>query len=554
MANKRRKTQRVITQKDTHRFTKEGTVAASPVHSGAGIKPGGGDTDMLLSSLDALANSAAQAGKDYIDRLKEAGITAAARGEEKPGDRWGGKAYEVATGMANKTTYKNYMAAKQTELFRDNPEISRRKFENEMKKHGNAFTKDKSDNFVVGLSDTLIEVGNSVGASWDEHETTKIQVEGKQSITQMTIDAADEVFAIPAFTDENKKAQFDLMRTKMNDLYKLADVYRLDKTDLTGHLVKALGEKWAAEGSPEKLEWLRMKDGSGIIPSLTKNGLPTEDYIRAAQATRNQKEANAEKAFQTKKDEAAEAIGRDFIVKANTLAPNDAKEWATVRNSIIKYKSLFSYKELNGMYETVDKMQDPGNFSRVGDDLKIFNRFFNAAGNGRLNVADLNRNSKFLTKPTYMKIFTKHINQLNDGKNAKIPPAQKMVESQLKKLGTSTISMAGGQITQTGELIANIKGDTTIDAFAQDVQMLWMYNTSVARDFMDDKGKLDIKAVKELQQQIYTQLLPTYPKLASKLINDKTLVSDKEPITKIDETKINNSNDLDRFIEEDAKK
>jgi len=161
----------VGSQKATHRFTKGGTVAAAPVHRGAGIKPGDGNADALVKTLDNLTKLAIGESKNYIERKKEAGITAAARGEGKPDDFYGGKAYEVANGLASKSTYLNYMAQKEQELLRENPDISRRKFTAELRKHGNDFTSGKHDNFVIGLSDTLIEYEQTVGTKWDGHET-----------------------------------------------------------------------------------------------------------------------------------------------------------------------------------------------------------------------------------------------------------------------------------------------------------------------------------------------------------------------------------------------
>jgi len=515
MANIKRKTQKQYTQKDFHRFTKPGTVAAAPVHTTRIPKFGSGDTDAMLDTLDNLASAAADIQKDRIKRLREAGIVAAARGEAKPGDAFGSKTYEVATGMAQSTPYKLHMQAKQAELFRNNPEISQRKFNKAMTQAGNAYTKDMTDNNIVGLSDTLIEIGAGIDAAWLQHDTERIQVEGKGSLTQMAIDAAEQVSAIKGLPNKDKAQR---LRTAMNDIYKLADAYQLEKPDLTSHLTKVLGEKYAAEGSPHKLSWMLMGDESGIVPSQTKDGIAAEDYIRQATATADQMMSNAEKSFATKKKAAAMDLGRDLIEAVNTLDPTDAEAWAKERLKLVKYKSLFTPQELKGYYATIDLMQDPGNFSRIGDNLETEQELRVLARKGQLNFARLNRNTKLLTKPTYTKILNEQLSAMDkaDGRADKSTQLTK-IASQLNKLETSFLAMSGATVSKTGELIAGLSGDPRKRRFLRTLQQKWMHYIAYPQEFMDKEGRLDQKSIADIEERIYNEVQGAYPELINKL-------------------------------------
>jgi len=513
----KRTVQQKFRQQDFHRFTKGGTVAATDVHRGAGIKPGDGNTDALLSTLRNFGDITQQVSKDRIARLKEEGLIAAARGDAKPDNAWSGKAYEVANGMGAKTAFKTSMAAKSEEIFRNDPDIKRSKYESLMKKHANVFTKDESDFFVVGLHDTMIEQEQSLGAKWTTHETAKMNVEGKGTLTQMIIDATEEVIAIPdeGISDEDRAK---LLRAEVNYIYEMTNLYRLDKPDFTGHVTKVLGEKYAAEGSPGKLSWMVMPDSSGIVPSQTKDGIAAEDYIKAAHGVRNQKLKNRETEAQRQLDEMKDIMSRDFITAANSLKPHDSAGWGKLKADLVKYKDSFSPAQYNSYNQMIVNMQDRGNFSQTGNDVVVQHNLTIKAENGTLTAADLNAHTSFLEQPTWIKIFEK-MHKYNNAKlkgSTKRSPAEKTLDGLTRHI----VKLAGGTLDISGQIDVKLDGGEKVKRFVTATFIAWRNIVTDPKDIVDSEGLVDRKKYEIAVQEMWGRLKDDFPELTKKHIRD----------------------------------
>ena len=551
--------------KEAYRFREKlptGGVAA-PAHTYGVPKPQDGNVNALIESLETLTRATPALSKQYISAKQAAGQEAFLRGEEKPEHAVSVQIYERLNGLSYKGTMQIIALNKSNELFRDNPEIKYSQYEREMKKSITNPLKDKSADFLEGLSETLLGLQSGIPAQWQKHNTERKQVQGFSTLSQIGLDTTDETFTsddvrvmqgLPPLTIKEKATK---SRTGMNDLYNLSDVFDInDRAQLTQRFITVFGEKYSREGSPEKLAWMFMKDNHGIIPANTAAGAKANDYLASAIATKNRMLKNTEDAFKREKAEISLDIGRQFVVAANTLSPTDTLSWGKMRNIVTQSREYFSAPQLTTMYTLIDKMQDPGGFSRIGDDLPTFQTLMLQAQNGNLDPNKLLRNAHLLTKPTYMKIFSEHISAMgraaSDRKKSK--PMSK-VEKNLKSLQRSTVALSGATMDMVGNIIKKVDGDPRQVQFSQEVQMLWMYKTSNPNDFTDKDGKLDVKAVQATQQEIWMELSPDYPELTAKLItgNSNVVEADKLPLNNVEKQKQQLTNDIDKFIEEDAK-
>jgi len=331
-------------------------------------------------------------------------------------------------------------------------------------------------------------------------------------------------------TLEERDAQFEAMRIAMNDIYKLDDVYRLNKPEITAHLTKVLGEKFTAEGAPEKLEWLRMMDGSGIIPSQTKEGIATEDYIRSATAVRNQRIAKLENQYEDQLELKRLEVGKKFINDAFKLEPDDTQSWGELDAYLTSNKKYFPNAEYKGYKNMTRLMQDRSNFSTTGTDKEVFAELYTKARNRTLTVAELNSQTQFLEKDRYTKIF----NELHTALDKKRKGSTRMgkVEKAVNGMTKYVIGIAGGAIDDMGQLMNKWTGNPEMRKFVWKAYVQWTNISHDHNDFKDKEGRLDSKASDQKVEELWSSLQSEFPDQIKRIRAGKNPAGDnaKTPI------------------------
>ena len=562
-------------KKESFRYREDTKAVATPVANYSIPKGISGDAEALIKSLENITQAASTGFKLRTQTETKKGRLAAGSGAPRPTgffNQTAAAAYDRFNGIGDTAKIQDQLTGmhkKAVDNLQNQKDLNTEDYAKLQANHNksidqaiNKLLEKKPEDYILGLQENIKSHIGTLEQQFQKEAGLHLQKQGLKNITNSVdrdmaniINKANEDFKDPAEAQQVvSKAARQLLSQQQDIAYKM---YGITKPQVSKLFVDVRGQKAVFGGHPEDLLFLQEADADGYrlidSPDLRKAGL---GYLKQAIAVKKQMLANAESAAAKRKAATALVIGQKFAVAANTLEPTDAGKWAEMRNTVTAASDYFSAPELNTMYALIDKMQDPGGFSRVGDDLPVFQTLMLQAQNGNLDVNKLIRNADVLTKPTYMKIFGEHMSALGRAATdrKKTAPMSK-VEKNLKSLQRSTIAMSGATMDMVGNIIKKVDGDPRQVKFSQDVQMLWMYKTSNPKDFTDKNGNLDVKAVQATQQEIWTELSPEYPELTAKLItgNSNAVEADRLPTNTVEKQKKQLTNDLDKFIEEDAK-